>query len=108
MLRSFNHRLSRRGLLALGSAAMLLGTAARAAQLPINTLKNSILGGRTDTAINGYDTVAYFTVGKPVPGRDNWVPRRPTWICSRPTPRNTHRSTVATARTAWPRARWSR
>ena len=46
---------------------------ARAAQPPINTLKNSVFGGRTDTAINGYDTVAYFTEGKPVQGRDNLV-----------------------------------
>ena len=73
MLRSFPHRLSRRGVLALGSAAWLFGTAARAAQPRINTLKNSVFGGRTDTAINGYDTVAYFTVGKPVPGRDSFV-----------------------------------
>ena len=43
---------------------------ATAAEPPINTLKNSLFGGRTDTAINGYDTVAYFTVGKPVKGQD--------------------------------------
>ena len=35
--------------------------------------KNSVFGGRTDTAINGYDTVAYFTVGKPVKGQDGLV-----------------------------------
>jgi YHS domain-containing protein len=40
---------------------------------PINTLKNSLFGGRTDTAINGYDTVAYFTQNKPVKGEDNFV-----------------------------------
>lgn len=28
---------------------------------------------RTDTAIRGYDTVAYFTVGKPVRGNDQFV-----------------------------------
>lgn len=71
MLASLDHRLSRRSVLALGSAALLFSTAARAAQPAINTLKNSVFGGRTDTAINGYDTVAYFTVGKPVMGQDN-------------------------------------
>ena len=55
---------------ALAVAGMLFGTAASAAEPPINTLKNSLFGGRTDTAINGYDTVAYFTVGKPVKGQD--------------------------------------
>ena len=40
---------------------------------PINTLKNSVFGGRTDTAINGYDTVAYFTQNKPVKGQDSYV-----------------------------------
>jgi YHS domain-containing protein len=73
MLRLFRYRLSRRGLLALGSTALLFSTMARAAQPPVNTLKNSVFGGHTETAINGYDTVAYFTVGKPVPGRDNLV-----------------------------------
>ena len=55
---------------ALAVAGMLFGTAASAAEPPINTLKSSLFGGRTDTAINGYDTVAYFTVGKPVKGQD--------------------------------------
>ena len=63
--------LSRRGVLALGVTALLFSTAARAAEPTINTLKNSLFGGRTDTAINGYDTVAYFTVGKPVKGQDS-------------------------------------
>ncbi len=56
-----------------GAAALLLGRAAHAAQPPINTLKNSLFGGRTDVAINGYDTVAYFTQGKPVKGLDSLV-----------------------------------
>jgi YHS domain-containing protein len=55
---------------ALAVAGMLFGTAASAAEPPINTLKTGLFGGRTDTAINGYDTVAYFTVGKPVKGQD--------------------------------------
>jgi YHS domain-containing protein len=55
---------------ALAVAGMLFGTAASAAEPPINTLKNNLFGGRTDTAINGYDTVAYFTLGKPVKGQD--------------------------------------
>jgi YHS domain-containing protein len=65
--------LSRRIALSLGAAALLFASAAMAAQPTINTLKNSVFGGRTDTAINGYDTVAYFTVGKPVKGQDSLV-----------------------------------
>jgi YHS domain-containing protein len=52
---------------------LVLGRDAWAAEPPINTLRNSFLGGRTDTAINGYDTVAYFTVGKAVRGQDRYV-----------------------------------
>jgi YHS domain-containing protein len=65
--------LSRRFALSLGAAALFFDTAAIAVEPVINTLKNSLLGGRTDTAINGYDTVAYFTVGKPVKGLDSFV-----------------------------------
>ena len=54
--------LSRRSVIALGISALLFSTAVRAAEAPINTLKNSAFGGKTDTAINGYDSVAYFTV----------------------------------------------
>jgi YHS domain-containing protein len=72
-----SHRISlsltRRIVLLLGAAALFISTAAMAAAPAINTLKNSLLGGRTDTAINGYDTVAYFTVGKPVKGLDSLV-----------------------------------
>jgi YHS domain-containing protein len=73
MFHSIHHYLSRRSMLALGSSALLFSLPSRAAQAPINTLKNSVFGGRTDTAINGYDTVAYFTVGKPVMGKDTFV-----------------------------------
>lgn len=67
-------RLTHRVLLCLGAAtALLAGTTAHAAEPPINTLKNNFFSGRTDTAINGYDTVAYFTVGKPVKGQDHLV-----------------------------------
>ena len=62
--------LSRRCILALSATALVFSNAARAAEPPINTLKNSLFGGRSDTAINGYDPVAYFTVGKPVKGQD--------------------------------------
>lgn len=68
----FRH-LSRRSALSLGWAAALFSVLATAAEPPINTLKNSFFGGRTDTAINGYDTVAYFTLGKPVKGQDSLV-----------------------------------
>jgi YHS domain-containing protein len=73
MLRSIRRLLNRRSVLALGSGALLFSLPSRAAQPPINTLKNSVFGGRTDSAINGYDTVAYFTVGKPVIGKDTYV-----------------------------------
>jgi YHS domain-containing protein len=61
---------SRRMALAITAAALFAATSAFAAP-PINTLKNSLFGGSTDTAINGYDTVAYFTMGKAVKGLDN-------------------------------------
>ena len=60
-------------LIAIGSATFLLAAPAMAAEPPINTLKNSVFGGRTDTAINGYDTVAYFSDNKPVKGQDGFV-----------------------------------
>lgn len=62
--------LNRRHTLVLGIALFLASTAAFAAP-PVNTLKSGIFGGRSDTAILGYDPVAYFTVGKPVKGRDD-------------------------------------
>jgi YHS domain-containing protein len=65
-------RLNRRALLSLSAAALFFSPAAFA-EPAINTLKNSFFSGRTDTAINGYDTVAYFTDGKPVKGRDGFV-----------------------------------
>jgi YHS domain-containing protein len=73
MSRTLTLDLSRRTAMASALAAvtgLLFGTPAWAAEPPINTLKNSLFSGRTDTAINGYDTVAYFTVGKPVKGQD--------------------------------------
>ena len=59
---------SRRSVLVAAATLLVYGPAR--AEPPINTLKTGILGGRTDTAINGYDPVAYFTVGKPVKGLD--------------------------------------
>ena len=72
MSQSLSIGLTRRAAMAsvLAVAGMLFASAASAAQPPINTLKNSLFGGRTDTAINGYDTVSYFTVGKPAKGQD--------------------------------------
>ena len=70
MPRLTSPRLHRRGVLVLGLSALLFSMTAKAAEPPVNTLKNSLFGGRTDTAINGYDPVAYFTVGKPVKGQD--------------------------------------
>jgi YHS domain-containing protein len=54
-------------------AMVLLASTAALAAPPINTLKGGLFGGRTDTAILGYDTVAYFTDGKPVKGQDTFV-----------------------------------
>ena len=65
------HTPDRRRLLQALSLAGLATPALHAhAAPPVNTLKNSLFGGRTDTAINGYDAVAYFTEGKPVKGQD--------------------------------------
>lgn len=50
-------------------AGLFVGAAA-AASPPSNTLKTGLFGGRTDTAILGYDPVAYFTIGKPAKGQD--------------------------------------
>jgi YHS domain-containing protein len=66
-------RLMRPILAMLVAAFAWLASPAHAAEPPVNTLKNSLFGGRTDTAINGYDTVAYFTDRKPVKGSDAFV-----------------------------------
>ena len=73
MLYSTHRLFQRRGVLALASSLLLFCATAEAAQPAINTLKNSVFGGHTDSAINGYDPVAYFTVGKPVIGQDAFV-----------------------------------
>lgn len=57
---------------ATGALALLIGTVAFSAP-PVNTLKTGLLGGRSDTAILGYDPVAYFTDNKPVKGRDEFA-----------------------------------
>lgn len=61
-----------RAALAFGAVAVLASALLFAAP-PVNTLKTGWLGGRSDTAILGYDTVAYFTLGKPVKGQDRFV-----------------------------------
>lgn len=66
-------RLSRRAALLTTATLWFSSGAVVAAEPPINTLKNSFFSGRTDTAINGYDTVAYFTMNKPVKGLDSLV-----------------------------------
>ncbi len=53
---------------------LLLGAAMAHAAPPINTLKPGVFSASpTDTAILGYDTVAYFTEHKPVAGNDRYV-----------------------------------
>ena len=51
---------------------LLTGMSAFAAP-PVNTLKNSFFSTQTDTAINGYDSVAYFTQNAPVKGQDAFI-----------------------------------
>lgn len=64
--------LSRRRTLLGGIAFSAVPLAAHAAP-PINTLKGGLFGGRDDTAILGYDTVAYHTEGRAVKGLDAHV-----------------------------------
>ncbi len=70
-------RTDRRTLLSLSALALFASMSARAAQPPINTLTGGFFGGASDTAILGYDTVAYFTDGKPIKGSDSFVT---TWM----------------------------
>ncbi len=58
----------------LGGAA-LLGASTAFAAASINTLEAGFFGGRGEVAIRGFDTVAYFTDGKPVPGKDAFATR---------------------------------
>ena len=69
-------RFSRRSALTFVSLALFASVAATTsahAAPPINAIKPGIFGGNGDTAIMGYDTVAYFTDGKPVKGQDKLV-----------------------------------
>lgn len=51
-----------------------LGLAAQAATPPINTLKPGLFSDSpTGIAILGYDSVAYFTQNRPVPGSDSYT-----------------------------------
>lgn len=72
MRNTLHSTLNRRLALVLGVAGCLASPAAFAAP-PVNTLKAGLLGGRSDTAILGYDSVAYFSVGKPVKGQDRFA-----------------------------------
>ena len=65
-------RTHRRREMLLFSVVWLVAAAAQAAP-PVNTLKTGLFGGSTDTAILGYDSVAYFSDGKPVKGQDGLV-----------------------------------
>jgi YHS domain-containing protein len=58
----FLRRLFMLALLAISFSAL--------AEKPVNTLTNSFFAKQTDTAINGYDSVAYFTQNAPVKGLD--------------------------------------
>ena len=50
--------------------ALIVVSFSALAAKPVNTLKNSFLASQTDIAINGYDSVAYFTKNAPVKGLD--------------------------------------
>lgn len=57
-------------------AGLLLGFAVVTQALaapPVNMLKGGVFGGQSDTAILGYDPVAYFVDGKPEAGSDTFV-----------------------------------
>lgn len=56
----------------IGMLCLVISAAAVAAP-PINTLTGGFFARRSDTAIRGYDPVAYFTDGKPVAGSDAFV-----------------------------------
>ena len=60
---------SARRTLVLGATALCVGAAALAAP-PVNALKGHAPESGTDAAIRGYDTVAYFTDARAVPGLD--------------------------------------
>jgi YHS domain-containing protein len=72
MIHALTQQLTRFTRLALGAATVAASQGALAAPA-INTLEGGVFGGRGDTAIRGYDTVAYFTEGKPVKGQDAFV-----------------------------------
>ncbi len=67
---SLPHGHRRRLFLALLGSVLLGAAKVAAAAPPINTLNGGVLGGRGETAIQGYDPVAYFSDGKPVKGKD--------------------------------------
>lgn len=69
--------LNRRALFAVALSGWMVSTRVHAAQPAINTLTGGFFGGAGDTAILGYDTVAYFTDGRPVKGSDSFVT---TWM----------------------------
>jgi len=67
-----SNNINRRLLMAFAMGSIFVTTAAHAAP-PVNTLKPGLFGGRSDTAILGFDPVAYFTDGKPVKGQDSFT-----------------------------------
>ncbi len=67
MSSSIFQRFSRHLTVIIGVVALSTGATVYAAP-PINSLKAGFFGGQGDSAILGYDTVAYFTDNKPVKG----------------------------------------
>lgn len=67
------HRTTRLALWLAGVFLMAFSVLATAAE-PYNTLKRGLIRDTaTGVAINGYDTVAYFTQNKPVKGSDSFT-----------------------------------
>jgi YHS domain-containing protein len=64
--------LTRRDLFGLAAAGLFASARALAAP-PVNTLTSGVLSRRSDIAIQGYDSVAYFTVGRPIKGQDRFA-----------------------------------
>ena len=96
--------------LAVTGLAMLLGGSAAAQNLQKGDIDTGYFG---NVALEGYDTVAYFTVGKAMIGRSGHHrrlarrrlavrERRKTAISFSPIPWPTPRNMAATARMAWP------
>ena len=72
MSHNTSRNLNRIFIFAIGLAGLLGGASVPAAP-PVNTLKSGLFSNRANVAILGYDTVAYFTEGRPVKGKPDFA-----------------------------------